>query len=449
MRILLINPWICDVAAYDFWLKPLGILYVGAILERWGVEVELLDLMDRHSPFYVSFLENSGLRIRQGRYGSGKFYHEELFPPPPQLQGIPRRFKRYGWPRKIAEERVRKIIRRFDAVFITSCMTYWYWGIVETVKLIKEICSLPIFLGGIYVNLVEWHARSLGKEHGFEVVKGVGVAPVIEAMRKLTGYEYSDDFDWFEDLHPAYHLYNHSLPYGVLMTSVGCPMRCTYCITPRLWGGLKSKKAKKVIYEVDMLIDMGAENIVFFDDAFLLNPDVDEVLDLLAKYAGKVRFLLPNGVHARLLTMELACKLKRANFVLIYLGYESSGSLQYKTGGKVTDEDLKKAVHNLKKAGYGPEEIKVYIMVNMPGQRKEDVEKAIEFCESLDVDYSLNEYTPIPGTLDWVELIKEKKLDPDVDPLLLNNSVLPYWWKHGMDVETIEKLKRLKNRRLG
>jgi len=406
MRILLINPWICDVAAYDFWLKPLGILYVGAILERWGVEVELLDLMDRHSPFYVSFLENSGLRIRQGRYGSGKFYHEELFPPPPQLQGIPRRFKRYGWPRKIAEERVRKIIRRFDAVFITSCMTYWYWGIVETVKLIKEICSLPIFLGGIYVNLVEWHARSLGKEHGFEVVKGTGVAPVIEAMKKLTGYEYSDDFDWFEDLHPAYHLYNHSLPYGVLMTSVGCPMRCTYCITPRLWGGLKSKKAKKVIYEVDMLIDMGAENIVFFDDAFLL-------------------------------------------FVLIYLGYESSGSLQYKTGGKVTDEDLKKAVHNLKKAGYGPEEIKVYIMVNMPGQRKEDVEKAIEFCESLDVDYSLNEYTPIPGTLDWVELIKEKKLDPDVDPLLLNNSVLPYWWEHGMDVETIEKLKRLKNRCLG
>jgi len=27
-KILLINPWVHDFAAYDFWLKPLGLLYL-------------------------------------------------------------------------------------------------------------------------------------------------------------------------------------------------------------------------------------------------------------------------------------------------------------------------------------------------------------------------------------------------------------------------------------
>ena len=28
MRALLINPWIYDFAAYDLWMKPLGIFYL-------------------------------------------------------------------------------------------------------------------------------------------------------------------------------------------------------------------------------------------------------------------------------------------------------------------------------------------------------------------------------------------------------------------------------------
>jgi hypothetical protein len=35
-QILLINPWIHDFAAYDFWLKPLGLLYLGGLLRQNG-----------------------------------------------------------------------------------------------------------------------------------------------------------------------------------------------------------------------------------------------------------------------------------------------------------------------------------------------------------------------------------------------------------------------------
>ena len=33
-HILLVNPWIHDFAAYDFWAKPLGLLTLGGILRR-------------------------------------------------------------------------------------------------------------------------------------------------------------------------------------------------------------------------------------------------------------------------------------------------------------------------------------------------------------------------------------------------------------------------------
>ncbi|MFQ5628541.1 MAG: hypothetical protein ACE5I1_07255 [bacterium] len=28
---LLVNPWITDFAAYDFWSKPLGLLYIASV----------------------------------------------------------------------------------------------------------------------------------------------------------------------------------------------------------------------------------------------------------------------------------------------------------------------------------------------------------------------------------------------------------------------------------
>ncbi len=40
MKVLLLNPWIYDFAAYDLWLKPFGLLRVGALLREWGWEEE-------------------------------------------------------------------------------------------------------------------------------------------------------------------------------------------------------------------------------------------------------------------------------------------------------------------------------------------------------------------------------------------------------------------------
>ena len=49
--ILLINPWIYDFTAYDFWLKPLGLLYIAAILKKHSdFSLHFIDCLDRYHP---------------------------------------------------------------------------------------------------------------------------------------------------------------------------------------------------------------------------------------------------------------------------------------------------------------------------------------------------------------------------------------------------------------
>jgi len=69
--ILLVNPWIHDFAAYDFWMKPLGLLYVGAILRAAGYEVGLLDCLDLTSgppPIYPSAETTPAAGFREGAF---------------------------------------------------------------------------------------------------------------------------------------------------------------------------------------------------------------------------------------------------------------------------------------------------------------------------------------------------------------------------------------------
>ena len=79
----------------------------------------------------------------------------------------------------------------------------------------------------------------------------------------------------------------------------------------------------------------------------------------------------------------------------------------------------------------------------MPGQKMQDVINALYFVNSLGIKINLNEYTPIPGTSDWNELIRKGIFEREVDPLLLDNTALPFWWKYGMNKNEIEYTKQL------
>ena len=89
MKILLVNPPIYDFTAYDFWLKPLGMLTVAGFL-RGQADFHLFDYLDRTHSFY-----DGNDQLKSDQYDRGRF-HEQIIDSPKVLSQIPRHFRRYG-----------------------------------------------------------------------------------------------------------------------------------------------------------------------------------------------------------------------------------------------------------------------------------------------------------------------------------------------------------------
>jgi hypothetical protein len=121
--VLLVNPWIHDFSAYDLWMKPLGLLYIGAYLEKDGYDIKLVDCLDRHHPA----LDSKSARNRS--FGCG-YLPYQFIPKPAIYKDIPRRYKRYGIPPEAFKDTLSKLAQNTQPalIVVTSMMTYWYPG---------------------------------------------------------------------------------------------------------------------------------------------------------------------------------------------------------------------------------------------------------------------------------------------------------------------------------
>src|ERR1700739_2114738 len=96
LKILLVNPPIYDFSAYDFWLKPYGLLRVAGYL-RGQATLALFDYLDRFHP-----LAPSDSASRAGTWERGQFYAQSVAKPV-LFAGIPRTYRRYGLPRSLLQ----------------------------------------------------------------------------------------------------------------------------------------------------------------------------------------------------------------------------------------------------------------------------------------------------------------------------------------------------------
>ena len=87
-RILLVNPWICDFAAYDFWAKPMGLLILAALLRQHGFDISYIDCLNRFHP-------KAACSDPHSKHGMGNYLKTRI-PKPPGLEDVPRYFSRYG-----------------------------------------------------------------------------------------------------------------------------------------------------------------------------------------------------------------------------------------------------------------------------------------------------------------------------------------------------------------
>jgi radical SAM superfamily enzyme YgiQ (UPF0313 family) len=200
------------------------------------------------------------------------------------------------------------------------------------------------------------------------------------------------------------HVEGPSLP---ILTSRGCPYRCSYCsqIGPRRW---RARSADSVVAEWRWLVEeQGAAEIGVLDDSFNINRD--RVLEICARLVDegldRVPWIMINGIRANLADEEVLGAMKRAGCKRAAFGVESGNQAILDT---VVDKHL--TLGQVRSAfaaarAVGMETIGFFI-VGLPGETEETMEDTIRFaCELDPVVANFSIATPFPGT-DMYETVK-------------------------------------------
>ena len=263
-----------------------------------------------------------GRRILLVEPPKGKKYHTPY--PPLALLKLATYHKERG-------DRVR-FVRGFsdngfepDLVYITSLFTYAYEAVHDAISYYSQKHrKARIVVGGIYATLCADHLREAFRNR-IQIRKGI--------VRKL------------EKLLPDYSLIPEWKS-SILFSSRGCVRRCPFCSVPVLEPRFEAKRS------IRHLVYPGHEKVVFWDNNILASPYWRQIFNELEELDLEVDF--NQGLDARLLTQEVAERLRALRVPITRLAYDSDG----------IRKALKRAIHILKDVGVRGRGIIVYCLYN-------------------------------------------------------------------------------------
>lgn len=386
MKVLLVNPpFLKGFRKFNLNLPPIGLGYIGAMLERHGHEVRILDL---------------------------------------------------------SVERWKKGFSGYDAVGITSLTPTYPKArrIAESIR--EQDPDMPLIIGGP-------HASFLGEEafETFDyAVRGEGEYTFLELLealeegrspRGVRGLTYRDDGrilrnpdrPFIEDLDtlpfPARHLFNlraggYMKMEGDVVASVvssrGCPFGCSFCSTSRLTGlRWRARSPGNVGDELEEVGERyGYRSMAFVDDNFSLDPRrVERICDEIMERGLRLKWGCMSRVDTTVKNPRTVRKMAEAGCIRVYMGIESANQAVLESYRKRTNiEMIKKAINILRDNGIGV--IGSFILGEIR-ETREMVERTIKFAKELDPEVAqFSILTPLPGTELW-QRVKDKIVKHDLE----------------------------------
>jgi anaerobic magnesium-protoporphyrin IX monomethyl ester cyclase len=308
-----------------------------------------------------------------------------------------------------------------------TCFTVGLVDVVETIEAARRCPSVRhVVLGGPHVT--DFPALSLGLPGVSAVVKGEGQAPLgalldawsqpgVDPKRAATGIPgvMVDPADpvpeeaWISDSLDDYPIIDRSLVdparfsdvmdggelFTTVLTSRGCPFRCTFCNTPRY--RYRTMSPGRICDEIEACIALGIRRIYFADDTF--NITNKRVADLAAEIVRrKIDIAWTVRCRVKGIDEPLLRRMKAAGCTRIQFGVEQGteeGLLRLKKG--VTLDEVENAFQLCRKVGM---HTVAYFLVGTPTERtRADVLRTIRYSIRLKPDFVMyNLLTPFPGT---------------------------------------------------
>ncbi|MFC1624665.1 B12-binding domain-containing radical SAM protein [Candidatus Omnitrophota bacterium] len=372
-----------------------------------------------------------------------------------------------------AKEDVFQKIQDFKPALIGfTALTYRYKDVFSLARSIKErFPSIPLIIGGTHISLF---AKDLpeyfdvavigeGEETFLEIVRSFNEGNGLK-RRDIKGIAFRKDKEIVitEPREPIEPLDRIPPPdfdkSGIarqgpayLMTSRGCPFRCSFCTSKWFFKKPRFHSAEYVVNEIEKFVsNFKRRNVRIYDDLFSMDKKrVKDIADLIAEKGLSGKLDIDAICHVKYIDEEVLESFKKIGITAVSLGMESGSPriIEYLKKGTVTLDKIREVVRLCKKHDIYP---MGSFMIGSPHERKEDVQATIDFIKEIELgQIGVCVTTPFPGTEIWeygkkAGLIKSDEWDDrlwgfhDVNEENVKNKII----LADMDKETFFKMYR-------
>jgi radical SAM superfamily enzyme YgiQ (UPF0313 family) len=393
---------------------PLSLAYVAASLERAGYEVQIVDAV------------GEGLDdVRPG-------YHDDVL-----QHGLS------------VSEIVRRVDARTDIIGI-SCMFSNEWPIVRALvaALAESAPGRPIVCGGEHPTAApEYTMRDAPALSACVLGEGEETAvELFDALRgerplaSVAGIAYRDGERivrtpprariraiediarprW--DLAPIESYLSRGLSFGVdrgrtipLLATRGCPYRCTFCSSPKMWTTRYVARAPEdVVDEIETWIDAyGIEAVDFYDLTAIVRKDW--ILALCRRLRARglgITWQLPSGTRSEALDAEVLAEMFRTGCRNVSYAPES-GSVRTlaRVKKKVRLDHMLASMRAAVAVGLN---VKANIIMGFPDETRDDLVDTVRFLAKMARagvhDASVWTFAPYPGCEIFDDLVARGRI---------------------------------------
>ncbi|MFH0754652.1 MAG: radical SAM protein, partial [Candidatus Omnitrophota bacterium] len=211
----------------------------------------------------------------------------------------------------------------------------------------------------------------------------------------------------------ASHGIRHRRRFSPIVTSRGCPAKCTFCSAHRVWGhGFRARSPENVVAEMrHMKEHFGIEEILFEDDNFTLDPRrAEKIFDMMVDEKLDFVWDTPNGIAAWTLTETVIDKMKASGCCRLNFPIESGNPdvLKNIIRKPVNLEKIRPLVDHARKIGLP---VGMFFVIGMPGETEEQIWDTFNFARKMGVyEPHISVATPYPGSELFDICVKNKFL---------------------------------------